>query len=436
MIERLRELPKFGSGVGLHRMGWLCADLELKFEGIKVTGSNGKGSVCAMLAAVFEALGISCGLYTSPHLLRFNERIALNGRPIADPELAAAAAWMWAKQEEYAARYPADGIGAFEAFTAMALYHYAAHRPQVVVAEAGIGGRYDSTRVIPGRLAGLVSLDLEHTQLLGPTLELIAYDKADLCPPGGTLVVGALEADLLRRLRAYCDLRGVHLISVDERCKLLGASFEPEQMTVDLNVDGLELPGLRVGLVGRHQINNLCVATLLLREWAQENQVSPAALRRALYEGLAAVKWPGRFQKIQAAPDIFIDVGHSPAAIAALVETVQRVLGDQPILLLTGVSYNKEVAQIVAQLVQIAAGVICSRAHHNGSPVALIAEIARQRAPTLPLWEAEPIEEAVRLAEQIAREQGMTVLVAGGLFLAIEAMVALQGGDPQRLCFF
>ena len=161
----LLAIPKFGSGVGLHRMLALCRPLLQAqwmsgLDAIKVTGSNGKGSVCAMAAAVFGELGISCGLYTSPHLIEFNERIITDGERITDAELAEAVAWFFQRRDEYAAHFPGDTVGAFEAFTALALYHFSRKRPRVLVAEAGIGGRYDSTRIIPGKIVALTSLDI------------------------------------------------------------------------------------------------------------------------------------------------------------------------------------------------------------------------------------------------------------------------------------
>src|SRR5512146_1670875 len=190
-FARLSHLKKMGNGVGLHRISWLVSDLLARpwlanLQSIRVTGSNGKGSVCAMLDSIFEALGIERGLYISPHLVRFNERFSLNGNLISDEELMAAIDWFLAREREYSGSYPDDSIGLFEAYTAIALQYFDHHKPDVLVAEAGIGGRYDATRVIPGNLVGLTSLDLEHADLLGNSLELIAYDKADLCPTGGT----------------------------------------------------------------------------------------------------------------------------------------------------------------------------------------------------------------------------------------------------------
>lgn len=443
IVSSLLAIPKFGSGAGLHRMRWLCRDLSQSpwgsgLDAIKVTGSNGKGSVCAMSTAILQALNLEVGTYISPHLRRFNERISIGGQPIADQDLDEALDWFLSQQTEYARLYPADTIGAFEAFTAIALHYYARRQPHALVAEAGIGGRFDSTRVIPGHVVALTSLDLEHTNLLGNTLEQIAYDKADLCPDGGTLVIGHIDADVLRRLTAYCELRHITPIAFDEMCQLHTTEFGDNAMIIDIEIEGTRFRDLKIGLQGHHQVSNAAVAVLLTRQWLNRHypQLPKEQFIEAVYTGLARAQNTGRFQKISVNPDIFIDVGHSPDAVDYLVETVRSVIDDRPVLLVTGVSYNKEVEQIVWRLLSVANTVICTRAYHKGSPVADIAAIVRKYRSDLPTFEANTIEQALTLARDLALKRDMTVLVAGGLFLAIEAMQTLAGENPQDLRFF
>jgi dihydrofolate synthase/folylpolyglutamate synthase len=439
----LLAVPKFGKGVGLHRMLALCrtllaTDWMTQLDAIKVTGSNGKGSVCAMLDAVFKALNIGCGLYTSPHLIRFNERIVTDGEPIADFELAAALDWFYQRREAYQGRFPADRIGAFEAFTAIALCHFANRQPRALVAEAGIGGRYDSTRIIPGKLVGLTSLDLEHTTLLGDTLELIAYDKADLCPAGGILVVGEVDADTQQRLAAYCALRQVTLRVAADYSEVRRVTVGETHMELDLTVDGLDLSGLRITLQGEHQVTNLVVAILLLRQWLKwhEPQLAPERFENAVRRAMLTLQWPGRFERIGCNPDIYIDVGHTPDAIAALVRTARAAFQGKRVLLVTGVSYDKDVEGIVSGLLPIADAVICTRAYHKGSPPEKILQAVKRTRPEVATALAATIEQAVQTARQQAIDQDMVVLIAGGLFLSIEAMCALRAYDPQRLHFF
>jgi dihydrofolate synthase/folylpolyglutamate synthase len=440
---RLAHIPKFGSGIGLHRTRFLLDELEpspwlAALKTIRVTGSNGKGSVCAMLSSIFEALSVSCGLYTSPHLIRFNERFMLNGQPIADDELSTHIDWLLERCESYKRLHPDDTFSAFEPFTALAMKYFSAHSPQVVVAEAGIGGRYDATRALPGDLVGLVSLDLEHTELLGDSLEQIAYNKADLCPDGGTVVVGQLSPDVLRRLQGYCAVRKITLVDAHAARHVENISYSPEFMSLDLWLADMKFKNLRMSLKGPHQVNNAVVAILLARLWLRQNlpQIDDARFSQAVNAGLCQTRWPGRFERICDVPPVYVDAGHTPDGMDQLASTVRVALKDTPILLVTGVSRDKKVAEIISRLTPLADEVICTRAHHKGSPVSVVYEAVQAAGANAPVHSAESIEEAVELACEIALQKGMTVLVAGGLFLAVEASQAFRGEDPRALRFF
>ncbi len=421
----------------------LCRDLAegewfSQLDAVKVTGSNGKGSVCAMLSAILSAAGVENGLYTSPHLLDFRERIALAGRPIPEDELAAAGAWFRERRRRYAELHPDDEVSGFEASTAVALRFFSERKPAAVVAEAGIGGRYDPTRIIPGRLAVLVSLDLEHTELLGSSLEEIAYDKCDLAPDGSVLVVGALPPEILRRLRAYCRMRGVRIVAAEESCSVTRSAFTPSGMQADLAWGEGRLENLEIGLYGEHQVRNAAVALVTAREWLARHRprLHAEELESAARRGLREVRWPGRFERLQTDPEVFVDVGHTPAAVAAVVDSARKLLGHRRILLVTGVSYDREAPTIVHRLVEIADAVIGTRAWHKGLAASSIAELVRERKPALPLVVEEKIERAVARAVEQAAAEGMTVLVAGGLFVAAEAAAVIRGRDPQGLQFF
>ena len=441
--QALLTIPKFGTGIGLHRMLALCSSLGetswiKELDAIKVTGSNGKGSVSVMIATVLNELGISAGLYTSPHLLEFNERIMINEEPISNADLADAFEWFCQRRDDYQQRFPNDIVGAFEAFTVMALHYFSNRKPRTLVSEAGIGGRYDSTRIIPGRLVGLTSLDLEHTELLGNTLELIAYDKADLCSDGGVIITGVSDSSILRRLGAYCSLRGVTLKPASEHSEVRKVSLGESHMELDLTFDGIRLDGLQVSLQGVHQVTNVVVAILLLREWLKlhEPSLTGEQFENALRQGMKSLRWPGRFERIQQNPDVYIDVGHSPGAIKSLVTTVGMALRGKRILLVTGVSYDKDVEGILKELLNIADAVICTRAYHKGSAVEEIVRIVRNTTTAIPIFADSTIEEAIAHAVDYARGHNMTVLVAGGLFLSMEAAQALRGKNPQDLHFF
>jgi dihydrofolate synthase/folylpolyglutamate synthase len=233
-------------------------------------------------------------------------------------------------------------------------------------------------------------------------------------------------------------LRNLTLRAAAEHSDVRRVAFGETYMEVDLTVDGLDLPALQMAMQGHHQITNLVVATLLVQQWLQahEPRVSQEQLVHALRGAMRSLSWPGRFEQVAANPDIFIDVGHTPEAIAATVRTAQTALQGKRILLVTGVSYDKDVEGIVRGLLPMADAVICTRAHHKGLPPEKILRIVQSARPELAASTAPTIEQAMVMARAQAAETQMTVMVAGGLFLSIEALQALRGNDPRSLRFF
>lgn len=440
--ERLR-LPKFGRSVGLVRTAALSRPLlESPFgralDALKVTGSNGKGSVAALLAAMLAELGIEAGLTTSPHLFAFNERIVVRGRAASSAELESAWPAVDARVRAWQAQHPGDTVGAFEAVTVLALEVFARAGVHTVVAEAGIGGRYDPTRVIPGRVCALTSLDLEHTALLGTTLEEIACDKADLCPEGGTLVAAVDDHHVRGRLAAHCRARDVTLLDALALGRAAEGAYGAEAMTVDLEIDGGVWRGVELALRGPHQARNALVAVLALREWLRGHAPSlPAAqFEAAARRGLARVRWPGRFERVRREPEVFVDVGHTPGALRALFATVRAALPGRRVLLVTGVSHDKDAQGILAALAPLAHEAVCTQARHKGRPAGEVHALLRGLRPELPAAVEPDVAAAIARACERAAAEGFTVLVAGGLFLAAEAAYALRGGDPRTLRFF
>lgn len=191
-------------------------------------------------------------------------------------------------------------------------------------------------------------------------------------------------------------------------------------------------------LLGTFQLDNLSVACAITEHWVrrQAAATSDAPLWEKMRRGIEQVQWPGRFEQIEDSPRVIVDVGHTPDACRRVIESVERFLDSPPLLLVTGVSYNKSVDRILEVLVPVADCVICTRAYHKGERVDRIGEVVRQIAPSREVFEAETIEDAAVLARQIASERGLTVLVAGGLFLAIEFRTAWTGGDPRQIRFY
>lgn len=425
----LLALPKYGDGVGLHRVAWLLDEVgvdraRLAERSLVVTGSNGKGSTARIVSGLMRAAGGPVGLFTSPHLFRFNERFQIDDAPLGDDALNAV---MDIVADAVAAfgRRRGDRVGAFEAqfVTAALAFQQAGLRWQVF--EAGIGGRYDPVRLVRAPATALVSLDLEHTELLGRTLAEIAFDKLDATPPGGAAILGESCLPLREEIEAFAEVAGIAVRFVTPSAW--------RDLGVEAGVQRFDLPGLpdlRSVLVGRHQINNHAVAVELCRErLARSGASNPTA--EALRAAIATVRWPGRLEKVQDHPPVYVDVGHTPEGVRAALAGFQR-LSPGPAVLVTGVSADKDAQGIFDILAPAFDRIICTAAHHKGLAADRVAVMVHEAHPAAEVRLAPTIAEAARLA---AHETD-AVYAAGGLFLATEFSAALRGEDPSALRFF
>ncbi len=400
--------PKFGKGPGLDRVSALAARLGVDLAGfgatgVVIVGSNGKGSTAAMTAALLQQTGRSVGLFTSPHLFALNERFRVDGEDIGDDELAehwdrvSAAVQLAGKTDE---------LGGFEFLFLVAADWFASRGCAYTVWEAGIGGRRDTSRLVEARRLALTSLDLEHTQLLGDTLETIARDKIEAAPSGATLYVGESCAPLMPAIERHCGERGVNPVLIGKAC-----------------LDGLSAP-----LAGAHQRSNAALALALARDTAALND---AAVER----GFAATRWPGRLEQIASAPLIVIDVGHTPDAIRTSLAGFDAMRGGRKALLVCGASADKDASAIISALAPAFPTILCAAARHKGASAGTIAELATAANPSAEIVVADSVTDAYAHALAKAGAEG-AVYVAGGLFLAAEFRAVHMGRDPALLAFF
>jgi len=430
----LHQLPKYGDGIGLHRVQFLMESCGLDADAIArralaVTGSNGKGSTARIASEILGVTGGPVGLFTSPHLYRYNERFRLDGEPVDDARLLAAMDRVQQAVEGYQAHH-ADKIGAFEAQFVVALLVLEDCR--WLVLEAGIGGRYDPVRLARAPLSALVSLDLEHTELLGKTLPEIAFDKLDATAKGGTAVLGQSCIPFAEQLRTYASLAGITIEFV-----------QPDDWRNDGVVDGWqlfdigELNNLRSRLVGRHQINNHAVAVAVVRERLKQSGEWPVAgIEERWREAITRVDWPGRLEIIGHDPFTVVDVGHTPEGVKAALSGFRALADGREAILVTGGSKNKNVRDMLEILTPSFDRIICTAAHHNGLPAIDVASVVDAIRPQARTAVSRTIADAVVHARNEAMRTDCAIYVAGGLFLAIEFAEAWRGGDPTKLRFF
>jgi dihydrofolate synthase/folylpolyglutamate synthase len=435
------DLPKFGDGVCLARMAELLDALAIDRVGLQrmsvvVTGSNGKGSTAAMCASIGRAYGMRTGLFTSPHLFRFNERIRIDGVEISDnaldrlkPQVEAAVAGVSERRGEK--------FGAFEALFALACLHFQESNSNFAVFEAGIGGRYDPVRLVGARETCVTSVDYEHVGLLGHSLELIASDKSDACAAGGTIVYGENCRAFRAHLIEYNRWRGCTPRFVRDEIGIDNEAMAASSQHFDFQFGYHDFRRVELNLPGTFQFNNAAIATTLFLLWLQREQPRKAAdrIEAAVRAGLRNVRWPGRLEVIQQDPLTVIDVGHTPDGIRQSLASLTTIHGAKDWVLVTGVSLDKKADEIVGALAPSFDTIICTAAHHNGADAQAIAVAARLANPTSNIVVAATIEEAERLAQEMARAQRRGIYVAGGLFLAIEYATVAKGGRAEDLDF-
>ena len=435
------DLPKYGDGVCLARLAELLDVLRvdrawLQNRSVVVTGSNGKGSTAAMCAAIGRASGLRTGLFTSPHLLRFNERTRIDGAEIRDEALArlrqrveaGIAAVLATRNERF---------GAFEALFALACLHFQQADCEFMVFEAGIGGRYDPVRLVGALQTCVTSVDYEHVELLGTTLELIASDKSDACASGGTIIYGENCRPLRRHLLEYNRYRGVTSLFVRDEVGIGGELASASGQRFDFRFDDNEYRGLETNLLGTVQFNNAAIAVALFLKWRRRELLeTPEGIEAAVRSGLRDTHWPGRLEIIAQHPLTVIDVGHTPDGIRQSLASLKAIHGAGEWILVTGASGDKKADEIVGSLAPSFDTIVCTAAYHKGAAPQDIATAARRANPAAEIHVAPTIEDAARLARELATSRKRKLYVAGGLFLAIEYATAARGGRARDLRFF
>ncbi|KRR29495.1 bifunctional folylpolyglutamate synthase/dihydrofolate synthase [Bradyrhizobium retamae] len=436
------DLPKYGDGVCLARMAELLDMLavdraRLRRISVVVTGSNGKGSTAAMCARIGRAYGLRTGLFTSPHLFRFNERIQVDNVEIDDDALALLKRKVAAVVADVSSRR-GEQFGAFEALFALACLHFQKSECDFAVFEAGIGGRYDPVRLIGARETCVTSVDYEHVELLGNSLELIASDKSDACAAGGTIIYGENCRDLRRHLVEYHRWRGCTPLFVRDEISVDNEAQSASGQHFDFQFGYHDFRRIELGLPGAFQFNNAAIAVTLFLLWLQREQPrkAPERIEAAIRSGLRNVRWPGRLEVIEQDPLTVIDVGHTPDGIRQSHASLTAIHGGDDWILVTGASRDKKADEIVGVLAPSFDTIICTAAHHKGADPQAIAAAARLGNSDATLHVAATIADAVGLSQEMALEQKRRVYVAGGLFLAIEYATVAKGGRAEDLEFF
>ena len=304
---------------------------------------------------------------------------------------------------------------------ALACLYFQERECDFAVFEAGIGGRYDPVRLIGAYIACVTSVDYEHVELLGHSLELIVSDKSDACASGGTIVYGENCAGLRPHLAEYNRNRDVRGLFVRDQIQIGGESASTSGPRFDFRFGDHDFRGLEISLKGGFQCNNAAIAVALLLLWLERAQPGSAhdKIEAAVRSGLRDISWPGRLEAIR-------------QSLAGLKATY----GAEGWILVVGVSFDKKADEIVEALAPSFDTIIATMAHHKGAEASSIAAAVRKANPRATIHVAATVTDAVAFGHRLAASQNRKIYVAGGLFLAAEYAVVACGGRAQQLTFF
>jgi dihydrofolate synthase / folylpolyglutamate synthase len=423
-LNYLTSLGRFGVKLGLERTLALLralGDPHELFQGVHVAGTNGKGSVCAMLASVLQTAGYRVGLMPKPHLLSYTERIQVDQKPIAEADFAALLGEIQPAIDRVAAELgpPTE----FEILTSAALYSLARAGIDLLVCEVGLGGRLDSTNVLDLGVEVITNIALDHTQHLGDTLEAIAAEKAGILKPDSLAITGA-QPPALAVIEAAARQQKIPILRLGQEIEVSATDHGWAGVTATVTTVAGTYRDLRMPLLGLHQADNAALAVAAIdalrsRGW----DISDGALR----DGLARTRWPGRLEVIARHPIVVVDGAHNPAALARSLAAVRTLVRGHQLAIVFGAMKDKDLSSMLAQLTELDVPVVFSPInwHRAADPADLAASLGGSEL-------AASVSDALSRARVLAGRDGI-VLVCGSLYLVGEAKQALDARIAMSL---
>jgi dihydrofolate synthase / folylpolyglutamate synthase len=417
-LAYLYSLQKHGIKLGLETMATLMERLDAphtRFRMLHIAGTNGKGSTAAMAAAVLQAAGYRVGLYTSPHLVDFRERIRVDGEMIAEERVS-----QLTQQLRDACRQDLSPTF-FECTTAMAFQYFADSSVDAAVVEVGLGGRFDATNIIRPIACAITTIALDHEEYLGPTLSSIAAEKAGIIKPRIPVVVGQLDAEAEGTINRIAVERQAPMHRLNREFRTKGASTSQfDYRGVSSHQKGLTCP-----LAGRHQLDNAACALALL-EMAAAGGIFVS--EQAVRQGLRSVKWEGRLEIVERRPTIVLDGAHNPAAASVLADSLFEMMRGRPqgrLVLVLGMMRDKNHRGFITPLRHLVGEIVLTQADLPRS--ATVHELrAALKDYQLALHEAPVPADALALAKQLAGPDDV-ICVTGSLMLVGDVTALYRG---------
>jgi len=415
-IQYLYNLRKHGIKFGLDNISRLVSELgnpHKLFRTLHVGGTNGKGSTSAIAASILQAAGFNVGLFTSPHLISFTERIRINGAEIPEPDVVGLAEEL----RDVASRIDDFSPTFFEVVTAMALLYFSRQKIDIALMEVGMGGRLDATNIISPDVCVITQISYDHMEFLGKTLREIAQEKAGIIKKGIPVVTAHQEPESMDVIKTKSKENDADLYAYgsefsSQLCREDTSGIHFDYRDAPTQIDDLYLP-----LAGIHQMHNASVAIKAV------SLVSQPMTDRFIKEGLERTKWPGRLEYIHHDPPVLIDGAHNPAAAAVLSQTLQNIFLKtyKRIILILGIMGDKDIAGILKPLLPLASHSILTRPSYTraASPETL-ARIAESMGFSS-IHTAHTVKDALEMGMNDARnfQLGSALIVVTGSFYTI-----------------
>ncbi|MCX7571388.1 bifunctional folylpolyglutamate synthase/dihydrofolate synthase [Tumebacillus sp. DT12] len=392
---------------------------DLRF--VHVAGTNGKGSTCAFLASVLEQAGYRVGLYTSPYLSAFGDRMRIGGCNITDDALDALVDRVKPVVEEVAATVHGRPTE-FEVITLLSILFYAQERVDFVVWETGLGGRLDATNVVTPLLSLITNVGRDHEAILGQGIERIAVEKAGIIKPGVPVLTTAkgVALDVIERTARE---QGAPCYAADRDFSAKRTAYGLDGQSFDWRGIGDHHVALRIRLLGPHQIDN---AALALAACVQLRRMGVAITGEAMQAGLKSAAWPGRLEIVSQSPLTLLDGAHNPEGAAALAAALKELLPNRRLIFVIGILADKAIPDVLAPLTELAAHVIVTRPDMDrAAQTSDVADAVRTLAPTTPVETMDRVSSALYRATVLAMEQRGAVICTGSLYMISEARAVL-----------
>ncbi len=416
-LDYLYHLEKFGMIFGLTQVERILNAIGNPHKDVQVIhvgGTNGKGSTAAMMASILQKEGYRVGLYTSPHLSRFTERIRVNGKEIEEEEVAALIQWM---RKEIKAAGVAPLFTFFDFTTAMALHYFNQKMTDLAILEVGLGGRLDSTNIVDPLLSIITNVAKDHEEHLGATILKIAKEKAGIIKKGRPLVTAATQPHVLRLFSKNCQEKRSPYFRVGKEFRYVWAGDG------DFHYQGLrrKLWGVHLNLGGPHQVVN---ATTALGAMEVLDDLGYRVSTEAMTEGLREVDWPGRLELISSSPRVILDGAHNPAGALALKESLKKGFEYQHLILLVGIMKDKDSRSMLRLLAPLADHIILTKPHTDrATPPLLLKKTLGRNGKKAEV--EEDLKKAIGRGVSLTREEDL-FCITGSLYTVGEARTYFQ----------